>query len=54
MSLYGLLPCHITMEDPKLELQVIYSGVQEPDIPPAMGAGILNIISQMPRVFSEN
>lgn len=36
MSLYGLLSCHVTMEDAKLEFQVIYSGIQESDRPPAM------------------
>lgn len=36
MSLYGILSCHIAVEDAKLELQVIYSGIQESDRPLAM------------------
>jgi len=36
MSLYGLLSHHITMEDVKLKIRVIYSGIWESYRPPAM------------------
>lgn len=31
MSLYGLLSCHVTVEDAMQDLQVIYSNIQESD-----------------------
>lgn len=52
MSLYGLLLCHITVEDAMQDLQVIYSNIHESDKLPEMETvGHLNIISQMPGVF---
>lgn len=55
MSLYGLLLCHITVEDAMQDLQLIYSNVHESDkLPELETVGHLNIISQMPGVFSKN
>lgn len=55
MSLYGLLLCHITVEDAMQDFQVIYSNIHESDKLPEMETvGHLNIISQMPGVFSKN
>lgn len=55
MSLYGLLLCHITVGDAMQDLQVIYSNIHESDKLPEMETvGHLNIISQIPGVFSKN
>lgn len=55
MSLYGLLLCHITVEDAMQDLQLIYSNVHESDkLPELETVGHLNIISRMPGVFSKN
>lgn len=47
--------CHITVEDAMQDLQLIYSNVHESDkLPELETVGHLNIISQMPGVFSKN